>query len=299
MSKFYKETDYIQEYKDRVVVIKCGGETLNDVDVVDNVINQARYLNQHGVRVVLVHGGGNQISQRCKEENVLIEKRGGERYTSPEVMNIVDKVMEALNKALVNRFNEDAEGTGALAEGIKATDFMLMEKQPDKGLTGEPTRVYAPALNHILDQGMVAIVNPVSVTELGEIVNVNADSTAGAIARELKAKRAVFCTARSGVLDKDQNVISTITPPQLCALIEDGTITDGMVKKVRESSALLGDVDGVAILGSADTDSILRELYGEGAGTLLELESGLEQSVQANMVKSLAVCAPGTGPKPS
>jgi acetylglutamate kinase len=278
MSKFYQETDYIQQYKGQVVVIKCGGETLNDAAVVDNVIEQAKYLNSHGVRVVLVHGGGNQITDSCAERGITVEKRDGERYTSEEVMGVVDEVMSRLNAALVAQMNSGATGTGALAEGIKSTDFMVMEKQDGKGLTGEPVSVHAPALNKILDQGQIAVVNPVSVTAEGEIVNVNADSSAGAIAKELKAKRAVFCTAKPGVLDKDENVISTITPAHLNALIADGTITDGMVKKVRESSALLDDVEGVAILGSADTDSILQELYGEGSGTLLELSSETDQS---------------------
>jgi len=264
--------EYLDDYKGACVVIKCGGETLEDAAALDNVTDQILFLAKHGIKLALVHGGGGQIKERAEQRGIQETKQDGVRVTCDATLSVAAEVLEELNGKLVSIFKDkikaDASLHGLEVNGFGASEFITAEQVPALGLVGEPSAVKSDFIMRKLMSG-IAVIHPICADDKGQLLNVNADSVGGAIGRAINAKRVVFCTSMPGVLDKQKQLISSLDPQAIYDLIADGTITDGMVKKIKECEALLGSVEGVAIVGSAQEDSILHELLGEGAGTLI------------------------------
>ncbi len=263
----------INAYKGQRVIIKCGGETLENPEALVNVLDQLVFLASHGVQLALVHGGGSQIKLCAEQRGIPESKVNGVRVTCIDTLDVVEEVMSGLNQELVtqllDRINNAGLRSNIAVRGFGAYEFIEAVQQTDYGYVGEPSMVHAEYLMNSFEAGEIAIIHPLCQDETGQKLNVNADSVAGAIGRAVQAKRVVFCTSVTGVLDQDKKRIHTLTPAIIDNLVDEGTIEGGMVKKVRECEALLGHVDGVSIVGSAQTNSILDALAGTCAGTLI------------------------------
>lgn len=251
------------------IVVKCGGETLENAVAYMNVLEQIAALHQTGYRLVIVHGGGNQIKKLAEERGIPEHKIDGVRVTCLQTMSIVDEVLAQINDDLVTMLNDSVKED--IAESLAGYEMIEATQIENLGYVGEPAHVNIQPLQDILDQNRVAVVYPVcaSKEDGGRTrLNVNADSVAAALAKSLKADKIIFCTAVSGVLDADNNVIGTLTPEGIETLIQEGVVKDGMIKKLRECALLLKDVGAVAIVGSADKKCLM-PVSKKSGGTLI------------------------------
>jgi acetylglutamate kinase len=231
---------------------------------------------------VVVHGGGPQINRMLDKLDVKPEFREGLRVTDAATMEVVEMVLSgAINKSIVASIQQ----AGGRAVGISGKDgnLLIAEKltkkktdpatgqtmEIDFGYVGEPARVNTEILHTIMKSDAIPVIAPVGVGRDGETFNVNADTAAGAVATALRAKRLLLLTDVAGVLDKDKNLISELTVEDLPRLIEDGTITGGMIPKVESAAAVVeSGVEGVIILDGRVPHSVLLELLTpHGVGT--------------------------------
>jgi acetylglutamate kinase len=235
-----------------------------------------------GLNPIVVHGGGPQINKMLDKLDVKPEFRDGLRVTDAETMSVVEMVLSgSINKSIVNSIQQ----AGGRAVGISGKDGNLLvaerltkvKKDPetgkeetiDWGHVGEPARVNSEILSTIMKSDSIPVVAPVGVGWDGDTYNVNADTAAGAIATATGAKRLLLLTDVAGVLDKDKQLISELKTGDVAELIENGTITGGMIPKVESAAAVVeSGVEGVIILDGRVPHSVLLELLTpHGVGT--------------------------------
>jgi acetylglutamate kinase len=231
-----------------------------------------------------VHGGGPQIGAMLDKLGIQSEFRAGLRVTDKATVEIVEMVLAGgINKEIVQAINRE----GGKAIGLCGKDGNMMivrkvtrtvvdpdsniEKIVDLGFVGEPESVNPAVLRMVSKEDLIPVVAPVSPGVDGETYNVNADSFAGAIAGALHAKRLLFLTDVDGVLGPDKQLIKELTVAQARALIEDGTISGGMIPKVETCiEAVERGVEGVVIVNGKVPHAVLLELFtAHGAGTLI------------------------------
>lgn len=275
---------YMLRYDDQVVVVKYGGHAMGDPELGQAFARDITLLRQSGVMPVVVHGGGPQIGAMLKRLGIESEFKGGLRVTDKATVDVVEMVLAgSINKEIVNLINTE----GGRAVGLCGKDGNLVtaeklhrrvrdpnsaiEQILDLGFVGEPKEINPTVLKLVMKEELIPVVAPVAPGRDGETYNINADTFAGAIAGALNAKRLLFLTDVPGVLDKDGKLIKELTVSQAQALIEDGTISGGMIPKVETCiEALSLGVEGVVILNGKVAHAVLLELFTEhGAGTLI------------------------------
>ncbi len=278
---------YMQRYAGKTVVIKYGGHAMGDEELGEAFCRDVALLKQSGVNPVVVHGGGPQIAAMLERMNIKSEFRDGLRVTDADTVEVVEMVLAgSINKQIVASIN--AQGARAIGLCGKDGNMVLVEKatrtaiDPDSniekvidlGFVGEPKEVDRKVLDMVVNAGLIPVIAPVCFGEDGNTYNVNADTFAGAIAGALKATRLLFLTDVPGVLDKSDSLIKELTVSDAKKLIDDGTISGGMIPKVETCIAALGNADngveGVVIVNGKEAHAVLLELYTEhGAGTLI------------------------------
>ncbi|MFM8746140.1 MAG: acetylglutamate kinase [Aestuariivirga sp.] len=273
---------FLQRYDDQIIVVKYGGHAMIDPALAQRFARDIVMLKVCGLNPVVVHGGGPQINRMLDKLDVKPEFREGLRVTDAATMEVVEMVLSgAINKSIVASIQQ----AGGRAVGISGKDgnLLIAEKltkkktdpatgqtmEIDFGYVGEPARVNTEILHTIMKSDAIPVIAPVGVGRDGETFNVNADTAAGAVATALRAKRLLLLTDVAGVLDKDKNLISELTVEDLPRLIEDGTITGGMIPKVESAAAVVeSGVEGVIILDGRVPHSVLLELLTpHGVGT--------------------------------
>jgi len=237
------------------------------------------------VNPVVVHGGGPQIGRLLERLNIKSEFQDGLRVTDRQTVDVVEMVLAgSVNKEIVSAINDQ----GGKAVGICGKDANLMrakklerrvrdpqsniEKVLDLGFVGEPGLVEPHIIDVIIQSDLIPVVAPIGVGPDGETLNINADTFAAAIAVALKAKRLLLLTDVDGVLDKDGKLIRSMTTAEAAKLIENGTITGGMIPKIESCVDVIAEgVEAVVIINGKVPHSVLLELFTEhGAGTLIE-----------------------------
>ena len=273
---------YIQRFHGKIIVVKYGGNAMTDEHLKRCFARDVVLLNLVGMNVVVVHGGGPQI------ENMLtrVGKKGefvqGMRVTDAETMELVEMVLGGqVNKDVVNLINQaggKAVGlTGKDGNFIRAKKLMIQHKDnPDEmidiGQVGDIVSI-DPSLITLLDSGaFIPVIAPIGVGQDGETYNINADVVAGKIAEVLKAEKLVLLTNTPGVLDKDGNLLTGITPKQIDEMVEDGTLSGGMLPKISSAvDAARSGVKSVHIIdGRVEHALLLEILTDEGVGTLIK-----------------------------
>lgn len=266
---------YLQEYRGKVVVVKYGGNAMIDEDLINNVIDDVCLMNLVGIKVVLVHGGGPEISRALKRAHIESKFINGLRYTDADTIDIVQEVLAGkVNKNLVKRIQAKANK----AVGLSGIDNMLLEAKPvseELGYVGEITAVHSELVEALLDKGYIPVVASVGMDTNGNSYNINADTAAAAIAAELGAENLLVVSDIPGLLkDKDDeaSLISEVTIRDVDKLEEAGVIAGGMIPKVEcIVSALKGGVKKAVIIDGRLPHSILIEIFSdEGFGTLFK-----------------------------
>jgi len=276
---------YMQRYDSKTVVMKYGGHAMGDPMLAQNFARDIVLLKQAGVNPIVVHGGGPQIGSLLERLNIRSEFKGGLRVTDRETMDVVEMVLAgSVNKEIVTAINAQ----GGRAVGISGKDANLMRakrlerlwRDPDSntetvmdlGFVGDPAAVDPHIIEVFLHSDLIPVIAPIGVGPDGETLNINADTFAAALASALKAKRLLLLTDVEGVLDKDGELIKSLTTAEAQALIEDGTISGGMIPKIEGCLDVIAEgVEAVVILNGKVPHAVLLELFTEhGAGTLIE-----------------------------
>ena len=264
---------YIQEYTGRIVVIKYGGNAMINEELKDSVMRDIVLLSLIGVKVVLVHGGGPEITDMLKRIGKESRFVDGLRVTDKETADIVQMVLAGkINKSHVALI----ENKGGKAIGLSGMDGHMIEakaKDVRLGYVGEITRVNVAPILDVIDKGYIPVVSTVGCDGEGNVYNINADTAAARIAGELGAESLISMTDIAGIL-KDKNDPATLIPvirtSDAPALIADGTIGGGMIPKVECCiHAIHWGVNRVFILDGRIPHAILIEmLTNEGIGTM-------------------------------
>ena len=263
---------YIKRYTGKVVVVKYGGNAMVNEQLKQQVMEDIVLLWLIGVKVVLIHGGGPEITELMARLGKKPEFVDGLRVTDKETVDIVQMVLAGkVNKTLVNLL----EMKGGRAVGLSGMDGRLIEariKDPRLGYVGEITKIHISPVTDLLDKGYIPVVSTVGCDREGNAYNINGDTAAAHIAGALNAERLIMMTDIAGILrDKEDpsSLIPEITLSQARELYQTGVISGGMIPKVDCCiTAIKQGVKNVVIMDGRVPHSILMELLtDEGAGT--------------------------------
>ncbi len=264
---------YIKEYYNKTVVIKYGGNAMINEDLKKAVMGDIVLLSLIGVRVVLVHGGGPEITETLNKMNMESRFVNGLRVTDAPTAQVVQMVLAGkINKSLVNLI----ENTGGKSIGLSGIDGHMLHAKPiseELGFAGEITDVNIDPIKDVLDKGYIPVVSTIGCDTEGNVYNINADTAASKIASALKATSLVSMTDISGILrDKDDpsSLIPVIKASEADKLYEEGIISGGMIPKVQCCvDAVKSGVEKVFVIDGRVPHSIIVEmLTDEGMGTM-------------------------------
>ena len=264
---------YIRKYTGKIIVVKYGGSAMQSEKLKDSVVRDIVLLSLVGIKVVLVHGGGPEITEMLKKVGKESKFVNGLRVTDKETVEIVQMVLAGkVNKSLVNII----QNNGGKAMGLSGIDGHMIDadfRDIELGYVGEITQLNVQPILDVIDKGYIPVISTIGCDRKGNILNINADTAAAKIAGELSAETLISMTDTSGILaDKDDpsTLITKIDINDIPGLIEKGIISGGMIPKVECcSEALRGGVNQVVIIDGRTPHSILIEtLTDEGIGTM-------------------------------
>jgi acetylglutamate kinase len=273
---------YIRRFYGMTIVVKYGGHAMVDEQLKQDFARDITLLKFVGLKPVVVHGGGPQINSVLDQMGIRPKFVRGMRLTDEPTMDVVEMVLGGkINKAIVHQINQQ----GGNAVGLSGKDGSLIQakklqifhqedinKPPeiiDPGLVGEVTQINSDIIEKLAQQGFIPIIAPVGAGEAGETYNINADLVASRIAMALKAGRLILLTDVNGVLDAAGNLISSIDRRKIKAMIDNKSISGGMIPKIEYAlKALENGVEKVQIINGTKRHAILLELFTDsGIGT--------------------------------
>jgi acetylglutamate kinase len=282
---------YIQRFKGKTVVVKFGGNAMVDENLKNSFARDIVLMKLVGINPIVIHGGGPQIGQLLGKIGKTSNFIDGMRVTDSETMDVVEMVLGGLvNKEIVNLINRNggkAVGlTGKDGDFIRARKLVIeskekrnaltdTEEQPpeiiDLGHVGEVSSIDPAVVDMLGDSDFIPVIAPIGVGEDGQSYNINADLVAGKVAEILKAEKLILLTNTPGILDKQGALLTGLTLKHIDELIEDGTISGGMIPKTRcAADAIKGGVNRVHIIDGRVEHAVLLELFtNQGVGTLL------------------------------
>ena len=283
---------YIQRFVDKLIVVKYGGNAMTDPELESSFARDIVLLKTVGMHPVVVHGGGPQVDNLLKELGRQSDRIDGMRVTDKSTMDIVEMVLGgSVNKSIVSLINKHggrAIGlTGKDANLIQAKKLM-MEKIGDDGIAvpidlgfvGDVVSVNKDVINMLIASDFIPVIAPLGVDKEGNTYNINADLVAGKVAEFLQAEKLMLLTNIKGVLGRDGEVVTGLTPKKVDALIEDGTISGGMIPKIQCAlDAVRSGVKSAVIVDGRVPHATLLEIFtNEGVGTLISREIEASQS---------------------
>ncbi|HEX7034607.1 MAG TPA: acetylglutamate kinase [Pseudomonadales bacterium] len=278
---------YIRRYHGTTLVIKYGGNAMVEERLQNTFARDIVLLKLVGMNPVVVHGGGPQIGQLLKRLNIESRFVDGLRVTDAETMDVVEMVLGGLlNQQIVSLINQHggrAVGiTGKDGGLIRARKMTLTRSDPslsapeiiDIGHVGEVVAVDVSVVTSLTDDAFIPVIAPIGVGAEGESYNINADLVAGRLAEALRAEKLILLTNRPGILDKHGERLPSLTAAEVEALVQDGTINEGMLPKTECAlAALRGGVGSVQIIDGTIPHSLLVEIFTDaGIGTKITLE---------------------------
>lgn len=262
---------YISKYEGKTFVIKYGGAAMTDQHSKEAFAKDVTLLKKLGINVVIVHGGGKQITDIANKLGLESRFVGGHRYTTPELLEIVVMSLSgSVNKEIVGLINL----FGGRAVGLTGVDHTLITSKrflpdgKDIGLVGEVESVNTAFLESMMASGAMPVIAPLGVGKNGEVHNINADVAAAAIAAELKAEKLFYLTDTDGIM-VDGELIPTLTNARAQQLIHNEVISGGMIPKVQSAfNALAKGVKKIHLINGSSKHSLLLEIFtNEGVGT--------------------------------
>lgn len=273
---------YIRNFSGKTFVIKYGGAAQIEESLKDAFAQDIALLSLIGIRPVIVHGGGPKINSTMEKMGKKPKFVQGQRVTDKETMDIVEMVLGGLvNKEIVSLINKHGGKTiglsgkdGTLIKAkkkvIKKTSLEAgVEEIIDIGLVGEVTEINSGILERLEKEGFTPVISPIGIGDRGETLNINADYVASAIASALKAEKLILLTDVAGIKDKSGNIIPTIHKKDIKKLIDDGTVSGGMLPKIQAcKQAIDGGVKKNHIIDGRVPHCLLLEIFTkEGIGT--------------------------------
>ncbi|WP_456370763.1 acetylglutamate kinase [Geoglobus sp.] len=276
---------YIREFHGQTMVIKIGGHAMVSEDVLEKTVKDILLLYFVGIKPVVVHGGGPEISEKMKKFGIQPKFVDGLRITDKETIEIVEMVLDGkVNSKIVSYFIKN----GGKAVGMSGKDGLLVvarkkkvrkrvgesEVEVDLGFVGETEYVNPGILEIIIDNGYIPVISPVAIDLNGNVYNMNADIVAGDIAGALKAKKLIMLTDVDGIYrDRDDrsSLISKMSKDELEGMLKEGKLDGGMIPKAEAIiNALNNGVEKAHIINGSREHSILIELFTkEGIGTMV------------------------------
>jgi acetylglutamate kinase len=274
---------YIRRFAGKVVVVKYGGNALADAaagsDPLALFAEDIVLMHAVGIKPVVVHGGGPQISALMARLGKVPEFRDGLRVTDQETVDIARMVLRGqVNPQIVSAINVH----GLLAVGVGGEDgglLMATARDPDLGFVGEVSTVNPAILERLLHEDLIPVIATIGADATGQAYNINADTVAGALAVALAAEKLVYLTDIEGLrrdVDDPASLIRQTTAPELEALVADGTLSGGMIPKIESCvAAVRGGVGRAHVLDGRVPHVLLLELFTDaGIGTMVTLGSG-------------------------
>ncbi|MCL5070055.1 MAG: acetylglutamate kinase [Actinobacteria bacterium] len=274
---------YIKEYFDKTVVVKIGGSMMEDDRIMQNVLDDIILMKYVGMKIILVHGGGKQITELMEEKKIKVEFVDGLRVTSKETIDVVKMVLiGGINTKIVSMLNKH----GDLAIGLSGNDANFIQcnkktyrkngEELDLGYVGEIVNIDENFINRVLNNGYIPVIATLGTDAEGNIYNINADSCASEIALSLKALKMILLTDVDGIImasKKETKLISRLSAGKCIEMIEKGEISSGMIPKVKACiNSLKGGVAKIHILNGTTEHSILIEVFTDkGIGTMITL----------------------------
>ncbi|MEC8126563.1 MAG: acetylglutamate kinase [Pseudomonadota bacterium] len=273
---------YIQKFTGRTIVVKYGGNAMTDEDLKASFARDIVLMQAVGMRPIVVHGGGPQIGELLERLNIESKFIDGMRVTTEETMDVVEMVLGGLvNKEIVSLLNlagGRAMGlTGKDGQFIRAKQLKIERKSPeleapeiiDIGHVGQVESIDTRVLTMLTESDVIPVVAPIGVGEHGESYNINADLVAGKLAEVLNAEKLMLLTNTAGVLDKRGEVVTGLVADEVNVLINDRTISGGMLPKVGCAlSAVNAGVNSAHIVDGRVPHSVLLEIFtDQGVGT--------------------------------
>jgi acetylglutamate kinase len=273
---------YIRMYKGKVFVIKASGGVFGDAASTRGLIEQVAILHQVGIRVVLVHGGGPQLTQVQESLGLTPRMVAGRRVTDGKSMEVTSMVLNGLVNTQIlgmcREFDINAVGVSGVDAGLvrahKRPPVSVEGQMVDYGFVGDIDLIDVKVLQQLLDDGLMPVVSPVSADNNGTLLNINADTVAAGIGAGLKAEKLMLCTGAPGILesvDDPRSIVSYTDLAGLARLQAQGSLQDGVLPKAKAiEDALRGGVRRVHVTSYRSPDSILAEVFtNEGTGTLI------------------------------
>lgn len=271
---------YIQQYEQKTFVIKYGGAAMMDDDLKESFAQDVTLLRKIGIKMVIVHGGGKEVTDIAARLGIPSVFKDGQRYTDPPMMEVVQMVLAGkTNKDIVERINlQDGDAVGVC--GIDA-GLLRVRKQDaegvDLGLVGEVTGVNTVFLDMLLSHGFMPVIAPIGVDDRGQTYNINADIAAANVAAALRAEKLVYLSDVEGVL-ADKELVHSLDRTMAEKLLQRGVISSGMIPKIRSAfGALDAGVRKIHLIDGRVKHSLLLEIFtDEGVGTEV-VESALNR----------------------
>tara|TARA_B100001057_G_scaffold259220_1_gene259422 strand:- start:10098 stop:10946 length:849 start_codon:yes stop_codon:yes gene_type:complete len=261
---------YIKKYKNDLIIIKYGGNVFIDRNIFENFITDINILNNLGISIAVVHGGGPRIKRELDKSNFKSKFIRGLRVTDENIINIVETVLIDFNNDIVNSLKK--YGTDAISVHTQKNNIIkVIPETKELGYVGIPKEINNNIIQEILSQNKVPIISPLGLGSNDKSYNINGDTAAGAIAKSLKSRRLLLMTNVEGVLDKEKKLIAEISSSEILKMIQDNTITEGMIPKINTClDAVNNGVTAVGIIDGRKKHSILFEIFSDkGSGTLI------------------------------
>ena len=261
---------YLEKYNDEFIVIKCGGSILVDPNLFKIFINDVAVLNKLGFNPIVVHGGGKRINSKLLEVNIKSNFINGLRVTDKDTINIVEEVLIEFNNEIVEALGKLLCKTKKITTKENNMIFVVPENK-NLGFVGTPSKINKKILTEAIKLNEVPVVAPLGSDKNNQTFNINADTAAGSIAIELKARRLMIISDVEGVLDNEKKLIPEINSHEAKKLIDQKTITGGMIPKINNCLDVASNgVKGVVIIDGRKNHSLLFELLSDkGSGTLI------------------------------
>ena len=261
---------YTTKYSNDIIVIKCGGSVLLEKNLFNQFIEDISVINKLGLSVVVVHGGGKNIQKKLDEYNLKSAFIDGLRVTDEKTIKIVEEALLELNFEILSEISNHHANSMSISPK-KNNIIRVTPERKELGFVGTPTEIKKDIILEIINEKKIPLIVPMGIGEDNNIYNINADVAAGAIAKELKARRLLLMTDVEGVLDKSKNLISEINSSMANEMLENKTIEGGMIPKIKTClDAVNNGVTGVVIVDGRKQHSILFEIFSDkGAGTLI------------------------------
>jgi acetylglutamate kinase len=261
---------YLEKYTEDFIIIKMGGSVLSSKDLFNSLIQDIIILKKLGLSIFLIHGGGSKISKKLDDLNIKSNFINGLRVTDDKTINIVEDVLVQFNKEIVNALKDQSCGAKEITS--KKNNVIIVKPENDiLGFVGKPIKININTLTEIIKANEIPVIASLGLDENDQTFNINADSVAGAIAKELKARRLLILSDVEGVLNKDKKLIPEINADQAKQMVTDGSISGGMIPKINNClDVAKNGVKAVCIIDGRKNHSVLFELLSDkGSGTLI------------------------------